>query len=351
MCHGTPTMRFSLVALCFAGFSSAVAGNDIVEALVFSDERCTEALGRIEVVADGKCQCVDCGRWGPPSPSTATMTLTQTYDRNTSTVTRSMQQPTPTGTMTIHTPTVNETLLHTPTATIFESDVLIYPSSAIGAYSLLAFQSGLNCTACNLFPVSLAIANCNSADSTFTISLTDSYDCKTMSDAVVVPVNTTKCVSLGLGMYAMLAKSTCRKKSSSGMSTLEVVLTVVLIVGTILLGLVAGYAVWVWKNLKTLMQLRSDIQKGNKEDAALKDQYLKSKDNLAKQLTLSSKVADEIENITGSSVLTNGVIGAANSVAPPSLPLREEIDQLAAQMAQVEADIDLQKKITRDAMT
>eukprot|EP01061_Rhynchopus_euleeides_P047988 TRINITY_DN9968_c0_g1_i1.p1 TRINITY_DN9968_c0_g1~~TRINITY_DN9968_c0_g1_i1.p1 ORF type:complete len:420 (+),score=80.87 TRINITY_DN9968_c0_g1_i1:210-1469(+) len=384
------------------------AAHDVVEALLFDDSECSAPLGRMVARADAQCRCLECAvfshnpvRISPSATPTPSATLTHTVRTPTQTPSATQISPTstPTDTLTLS-QTLTETLsltqtetLGTPTATMsvtlsatisggeelsvntttptvpneFAHDGVAWNSSDLFPFIAAAIDPSLVCRECSLSSYTQAVAQCNSLRDSFRIRLYEQpaafcdLDSTTsveqqLEAAPEVPIIYNRCLDLGsVGgkqVYALLANSTCQiapeqDKSVSGLEIAFVVLLCLFAVGAI------GVAVLLYlthQKMKFFVQLKSEAQKTAKEDKNLKKNTERALERATDTADETTKQCSEVENITGRNRFNNGLCDAAIGVPPPALPLREELNHLAAKMAHVEAELHLQTHLQRDAM-
>ena len=366
--------------------------HDVVEALLFEDDQCYEPVGRIVVVADGACRCVQCAHtqdqnaslWATPAPPRNDSTGdAPTPDgpvySNTTTFTLSLRpRPTPTETLSHATPTRPS---RTESATVpTATEVVVTPtlplsdgapgwrSSELGEHAIHSMRPSLRCAVCSLSTsVRSGAARCNAAGDAFTITLHEHAGTCPAPDTVerslsfenkkkVLKVGSQACLYLGevdgTAVYGLLAPSTCQRAPEKDESVSDLEKAFIAVVVVFAVGLLVAIAVAVFVHFKTqdFVRLKSEFEKSQKENNNVSRETGRLRDAAEDVGYNATSLAGVVEEVTGKNTFNNGLCEAAMTVPPPALPLKEELADLAAKMAEMEDEVHLQQRIQRDAM-
>ncbi|KAJ9455962.1 hypothetical protein DIPPA_33658 [Diplonema papillatum] len=339
--HRWVLVSLAAVVLALGG----AAGQDVVEGLLFEDEDCRTPLGRIVLKATEKCECMKCARWdrteGEVTLTPVTPTLTETLETQTLTIT----------------PTEFDDAPPQDNFTTFE----VFNSSRIGYRALLATGRSQFCGNCSLSTFAMGRATCLYETDAQELAPAVNFTLFEEGDFCVgngtaggqnntVAIVIDACVRVpAADAYILFSRSTCQRivDDDDDWPALKIVVLVAVCVGGVVALIVCGVVCVVHKQTRAWEQLQADVDGLKSEQKQLRETADKVKMNVEEQQRTIGKVAREVDMVAGNSKFTSGV---ALSAAPPALPLRDELEVLAAYMGNIEGKLHVQRSMERDAM-
>ena len=352
-----------LYVVCAALFCTIIDGHDVIEGLLFAEEACSAPLGRMVLEANGVCKCLECNHF---SSRTVTASVTESLSIETPSVTF-------TESLTFTETVTREDVVISTTPTLTETNMSDannvtenWNSSALLPFTFAAMEDNFVCRACSFSRLIMGVAECAPNRTSFRIQLFEemsdidsclAYANGTMVASSYLDIEYGACTKVfthpdGDDVYILFANSTCQIAAiqDTSVSDLEIAFIVLLCLfgaGLIVVGVLLW---WVNGKMKYFVELKGELQKASKEERDIRNNTERAMDKIADQNDEAEKLAGEVEHITGKNRFNNGLCEAAIGVPPPALPLREELNHLAAKMAEVEAEVHFQHQLQRDAM-
>ena len=328
--------------------------NDVVEALLFSDDGCKNPIGHVIVKANSNCNCLSCSRWRefPTSePAAGDVTRTETLSEGRTVSMTAL--PTGTSSQTERIRTQSLTLSGESSETIVvESRTAVAATETILPQGSPTPSPSSQCGPCGFSDIAVGRATCSSKGVFFLELPTSSTECPATSLLETTPFVFTanNCTRVG-SVYAIFTDVSCEHDNSddglSGLAITSIIFIVIFLFG------IAG-AVFVMRKFKSRMsdfeELKSAVQKSAREEKDLASKLDKIKSSITKKNPAITTQVEHVEDVTGVSSVTRSLTDVVIGVSAPSLPIREDLDRLSAHMAEMESRVSLQKQIQKDAM-
>eukprot|EP01063_Lacrimia_lanifica_P007930 TRINITY_DN15097_c0_g1_i1.p1 TRINITY_DN15097_c0_g1~~TRINITY_DN15097_c0_g1_i1.p1 ORF type:complete len:375 (+),score=89.01 TRINITY_DN15097_c0_g1_i1:91-1215(+) len=363
---------------------TVAAGHDVVEGLFFQDSGCSVPAGRFVLEADGVARCLKCQRFIPDNETVTNETMTWTESKSNDTASTLASSSSTPATAVTATKTASKPTSATNTTTSSETNSTnsteanvtdVWDSSEMAVYVMGVLDAAGQCDACTWMDVSVGMALCSPNGSEFAIELYGGHpdspeewaggydrlvdkltDAAQNHDAVdyntTIPSAPNVCREVGPGVYTVLAHSTCQRAPSldDSITGLQGAVLGVLVFFCLATGGVAFFAWRVQKGFPRFQELRDNVEREKAQHMRVVGQHETCREDLDKNLKLTDIISTEVEQVTGSNQFSKGLCGAAIGVAPPTLPLREELTRLAAKEAEIAHEIHMQQVCERDAM-